>query len=1302
MPSDRPGSAEPLARLADVLARAASGVRPTPLELAELLWLARHMTPDAPAPDAPAPSPDAPDPAPAVPPPAPQPAPPPAPAPPASPPPARPPDDTPPPPAPPRPADRSPLHLPAPDPTETTAARPHTAVLAPAPPMLRHPLDLQRALRPLKRHADSPVGRELDERATADRIARLGLDPRWWLPVLRPARERWLELRLVYDTGPTMPVWRPLIRELHTALAQSGVFRTVTAHRAGPDGTVRGEAAHAPAAGRTVTLLVSDCMGAQWRPGPAGLRWYRTLHRWARRTPLALVQPLPEHLWRDTALPATPGTLTAPHPAAPTASLVLTPYDTGTPAAHPGGAVALPVLEAGPDWLANWASLLADPGGTPYPGAAALLRPRPVPAEGGDRTDLTTLSAEELVLRFRATASPEAVRLAGHLALGRPDLPVMRLVQAAVEPDPRPAHLAEVILSGMLTRAAGPPGSYAFRPGVRELLLRGLPRSARHRTGELLRRTGVLIDERAGRTPGEFRAFVPARQGSETAVAGGAFAEISPGSARRLSVADRVPSPVPPELGRRYRPARRLDTDGRLWLAEDVRARRTVALKLHRALADPAGRAAFLRDAGLLRGLGHPGVVAVHDFGIEDDVPYLVMEHVDGITLHSLAASAGHRLPPPLTVSVGAQLARALTAVHRAGLTHGALEMSRVMLLPDGTVKLTLFEPGRTSGPAGRSADLRALGESLVWLASGSSHPAVPIDSRRLRHLPVALRGPYAHALDLLRARSHWTQAQGLDLLLDPQLTALAREAYRPRSYRVLGPLRVETPDGPAALEPETAAMLAMLLFDHGRTVTFDELRWGLWRTAEEPSGARAELHRMAARLREVLGPGALATLSHGLALHTSADYVDVVHCEDLVRRADAASRAEGHAAARAHLTRALALWRGDEPLSGVPGWAARTARGRLLQLRLALYRRRAETDLALGAHDRAATDLARLVRDHPSREDFRRLYLLALRRQGRIEEALDVYEEYELSGGRDPDLYVLGQELRAERAGPVEEVERRTYQPPTDHRTPYDPAAVPGEPDEEPAGESAGGPVPSSGERTAADLIARSRCVLLGFDDVVARLYRPGAEREVLLDVMQLLAEHRDPEDALTGAAPLPRADPVLAEGYAATLDLVRAFAGHRLARAVRLRLDRHEERAARTARPTPLANRLIRELHTREVPVAVVTDRAQAPVETYLRRRGLLDCLPGGVHGRAADLRRLMPDPDVLHRALEQLGADAGECVLVGSSVAEQAAARAVGLPFIGVRRGERAREDLRAADPATVLVPDLRPLLTAAANR
>ncbi|WP_272936075.1 SAV_2336 N-terminal domain-related protein, partial [Streptomyces tricolor] len=175
--------------------------------------------------------------------------------------------------------------------------------MAPAPPMLRHPLGLQRALRPLARRIDAPVGHELDEPATADRIARLGADPAWWLPVLRPAQERWLRLNLVYDAGPTMPVWRPLVRELHTVLAQSGAFRTVTLYRAAADGTVHGPDAHDPADGRTVTLLISDCMGPQWREGPAGTLWYATLHRWARRMPVAVVQPLPEHLWRNTALP---------------------------------------------------------------------------------------------------------------------------------------------------------------------------------------------------------------------------------------------------------------------------------------------------------------------------------------------------------------------------------------------------------------------------------------------------------------------------------------------------------------------------------------------------------------------------------------------------------------------------------------------------------------------------------------------------------------------------------------------------------------------------------------------------------------------------------------------------------------------------------------------------------------------------------------------------------------------------------------------------------------------------------------
>ncbi|MER5579747.1 HAD family hydrolase, partial [Streptomyces massasporeus] len=171
--------------------------------------------------------------------------------------------------------------------------------------------------------------------------------------------------------------------------------------------------------------------------------------------------------------------------------------------------------------------------GARTPGAVAWLPPAPAPP-AEPAADLTTASPEDLVLRFRATASPEAFRLAGHLALAVPSVPVMRLVQRTLDRDPRPQHLAEVILSGMLTSVPGPPGSYAFRPGVRELLLRSLPRTARGRTREFLARVGGLIDERAGLAAGQFRA----ETGDGHGEAGPAFATVSEETVRRLGGTD--------------------------------------------------------------------------------------------------------------------------------------------------------------------------------------------------------------------------------------------------------------------------------------------------------------------------------------------------------------------------------------------------------------------------------------------------------------------------------------------------------------------------------------------------------------------------------------------------------------------------------------------------------------------------------------------------------------------------------------------------------------------------------------------
>ncbi|MGW7298307.1 SAV_2336 N-terminal domain-related protein, partial [Streptomyces sp. NPDC054829] len=861
MPSER--RASPLVRLADVLAEAGGGVRPTALELAELLWLARQM--EEPAPPVPAaeepvrrtPVEEA--------------------AQPELPPEPSQPVESAPPVAPTEPP-RAPLHLPT-TPAKPTAPEPHAALLAPAPPMLHHPLALQRSLRPLKRRTAAPDRLELDERATADRIARLGAEPEWWLPVLRPAQERWLSLNLLYDTGPTMPVWRPLIRELHTALAQSGIFRTITARPAAPDGTVHRSAAHAPADGRTVTLLISDCMGPQWRPGPAGTLWYTTLRRWAHRMPLAVVQPLPEHLWRDTALPAAPGLLSAPHPAAPNSALSFEAYDETTT----GSGAPLPVLEPDPRWLANWASLVAAPGGQGFPGSVGRLGG---PVDTTDRTDFGTLTAEELVLRFRASATTQAVRLAGHLALGRADLPVMRLVQAALEPRPRPQHLAEVILSGMLAKVPGPPGSYDFRPGVRELLLRSLPRTARRGTSDLLSRLGALIDDRAGVSAGEIRATTPMTNGTLTQTRSDPIATVAEETRDRL-VGRR------PDRGRllsgRYRLVEGVGEGGYLWRGEDIETGTPVVVSVFPAHSDPERVEDFLRDAEALKTRRPENVVTVYDFGVEDGQQYVVMEHVDGVALNSLDWTGALRLPPPLLVSTVSQLARAISGMHEAGVPHGRLDTGRIMLLPDGTVRLTLCNLGYR-GQAPYAIDLRTVGDLVFRLVSStyliSRHSLSP---DKLDGLPGSLRPSFARALRLLMSNVHEEQHAGMRELQHDVFVRHAWKAHDPLYYSLLGRVSARRGSGqPVATgSPQEQAMLAMLLLHHGRTFTHTQLTEGIWGPQAPEGNPELLLRSYASRLRNALGPGVLATTSNGYALHTSADFVDVITCQKLVEQAE-------------------------------------------------------------------------------------------------------------------------------------------------------------------------------------------------------------------------------------------------------------------------------------------------------------------------------------------------------------------------------------------------------------------------------
>ena len=96
-------------------------------------------------------------------------------------------------------------------------------VRAPTGSPLPGSLALARSLRPLRRRIPSRTRQVFDIEGTVRRAAEEGL----WVPALRPARDRWLDLSLVVDVGPSMGLWRSLGRGTVRLLGCIGAFRTV-------------------------------------------------------------------------------------------------------------------------------------------------------------------------------------------------------------------------------------------------------------------------------------------------------------------------------------------------------------------------------------------------------------------------------------------------------------------------------------------------------------------------------------------------------------------------------------------------------------------------------------------------------------------------------------------------------------------------------------------------------------------------------------------------------------------------------------------------------------------------------------------------------------------------------------------------------------------------------------------------------------------------------------------------------------------------------------------------------------------
>ena len=163
----------------------------------------------------------------------------------------------------------------------------------------------------------------------------------------------------------------------------------------------------------------------------------------------------------------------------------------------------------------------------------------------------------------------------------------------------------------------------------------------------------------------------------------------------------------PRRLGDRYELGEVLGYAGmaEVLRGRDIRLDRDVAVKTLRVdlAREPSFQARFRREAQSAASLNHPSIVAVYDTGESTldgaQVPYIVMEYVDGRTLRDLLKAERH-IMPTRALEITAEILKALDYSHRNGIIHRDIKPANVMLTRSGEVKVMDFGIARSVAQA--------------------------------------------------------------------------------------------------------------------------------------------------------------------------------------------------------------------------------------------------------------------------------------------------------------------------------------------------------------------------------------------------------------------------------------------------------------------------------------------------------------------------------------------------------------------------------------------------------------------------
>ncbi len=138
---------------------------------------------------------------------------------------------------------------------------------------------------------------------------------------------------------------------------------------------------------------------------------------------------------------------------------------------------------------------------------------------------------------------------------------------------------------------------------------------------------------------------------------------------------------------------------GEVYLAEDARLKRNVAIKLLRieSVLDEEKSSRFEKEARAASALNHPNILTVFDVGQTESFRYMVTEFVDGQTLRDYFRHGA--IPIKKAAEIALSVARALEAAHNAGIVHRDIKPENLMVRRDGVLKVLDFGLAKLSIP---------------------------------------------------------------------------------------------------------------------------------------------------------------------------------------------------------------------------------------------------------------------------------------------------------------------------------------------------------------------------------------------------------------------------------------------------------------------------------------------------------------------------------------------------------------------------------------------------------------------------